>query len=191
MGVSMRFKIFLIGLASLIFAGTASAEGVSIDPGMWEMTSTMTMTMMPEPRSNTVQECIENDELSPESFNMDKDNPCDITEVAIEGNTARWSINCSTDGGPAMEGQWEFTSNGDSISGKGEMSAEFSGQKMGFNMTWKGKRIGNVGTWPTQPLVIVNYGGATGSEILEFSEQIRNAVDKQFGVYFDREVNVV
>jgi UDP-N-acetylenolpyruvoylglucosamine reductase len=39
--------------------------------------------------------------------------------------------------------------------------------------------------------VIVNYGGATGSEILDFSEQIRNAVDKQFGVYFDREVNVV
>ena len=139
----MRINIFLTGLASLVFAGTASAEGVSIDPGMWEMTSTMTMTMMPEPRSNTVQECIENDELSPESFNMDKDNPCDITEVAIEGNTARWSINCSTDGGPAMEGQWEFTSNGDSISGKGEMNAEFSGQKMGFNMTWKGKRIGD------------------------------------------------
>lgn len=56
---------------------------------------------------------------------------------------------------------------------------------------WKGKRIGNVGTWPTQPLVIVNYGGATGQEIVDFSEQIRNDVDNKFGIYLDREVNVV
>ncbi|MEN8203150.1 MAG: UDP-N-acetylmuramate dehydrogenase [Bacteroidota bacterium] len=56
---------------------------------------------------------------------------------------------------------------------------------------WKGKQIGNVGTWPTQPLVIVNYGGATGQEILDFSEQLRSDVDKQFGIYLEREVNVV
>lgn len=56
---------------------------------------------------------------------------------------------------------------------------------------WKGKREGNVGTWPTQPLVIVNYGGATGQEILDFSEKIREDVDKKFGVYLEREVNVV
>ena len=56
---------------------------------------------------------------------------------------------------------------------------------------WKGKKVGNVGTWPTQPLVIVNYGGATGQEILEFSEQLRNDVDKQFGIWLEREVNVI
>ena len=56
---------------------------------------------------------------------------------------------------------------------------------------WKGKRVGNVGTWPTQPLVIVNYGGATGQEILDFSEQLRNAVDKKFGIWLEREVNVI
>jgi len=139
----MRIHIFLTGLAIFMFTGSASAEGVSIDPGMWEMTSTMTMTMMPEPRSTTVNECIEEDELSPESFNMDKDNPCNITDVTIEGNTARWSISCSTGGGPVMDGQWEFTSNGDSITGNGSMETEFSGQKMGFNMTWEGKRVGD------------------------------------------------
>ncbi|MCK5138004.1 MAG: UDP-N-acetylmuramate dehydrogenase [Bacteroidales bacterium] len=56
---------------------------------------------------------------------------------------------------------------------------------------WKGKRMGNVGTWPSQPLVIVNYGGATGQEIFDFSEQIRNDVDRKFSVYLEREVNVV
>lgn len=56
---------------------------------------------------------------------------------------------------------------------------------------WKGKRNGKVGSWPTQALVIVNYGGATGQEIVNFSEEIRNDVDKKFGVYLEREVNVI
>jgi UDP-N-acetylmuramate dehydrogenase len=56
---------------------------------------------------------------------------------------------------------------------------------------WKGKRIGNVGTWPYQALVIVNYGNASGQEILDFSEKLRTDVDKQFGIYLEREVNVI
>ena len=143
MGVSMRFNLFLTGLATVVFAGAAGAEGVSINPGMWEMTSTMTMTMMPQPRNNTVKECIENDELSPESFNMDEENPCTISDIAVEGDTARWSISCSTRGGPVMEGQWEFTSSGDTISGNGSMSTEFNGQAMGFEMVWEWERIGD------------------------------------------------
>ena len=139
----MRFHVLLAALATTFLAGTVCADGVSIDPGMWEMTSTMTMTMMPEPRSNTVRECIENDKLSPEDFNMDKESPCDITDMNVEGNTARWSISCAPAGGPVMEGRWEFTSDGDSISGKGSMSAEISDQQMGFDMTWVGKRVGD------------------------------------------------
>ncbi len=56
---------------------------------------------------------------------------------------------------------------------------------------WKGIRIGNVGTWPSQPLVIVNHGGATGLEILEFSNQIQKSVEEQFGITLEREVTIV
>jgi len=56
---------------------------------------------------------------------------------------------------------------------------------------WKGKRIGNVGTWPSQPLVIVNHGGATGTEIYDFSQQIVDDVEKYFSITLEREVNVV
>ena len=139
----MRFNIFLTGLATVMIAGTASAEGVPIDPGMWKMTTTMTITMMPQPHSTTVNECIEEDELSPESFNLDKENPCNISDVAVEGTTARWSISCSTGDGPMMEGQWEFTSSGDTISGNGSMSTEINGQTMGFEMVWTGERTGD------------------------------------------------
>ena len=56
---------------------------------------------------------------------------------------------------------------------------------------WKGRKVGNVGTWPSQPLVVVNYGGATGQEIFKFSERIREDVEKQFDILLEREVNVV
>jgi len=56
---------------------------------------------------------------------------------------------------------------------------------------WKGKRVGNVGTWPAHPLVIVNYGGATGQEIYDLSENILEDVERTFGVTLEREVNVI
>ncbi len=56
---------------------------------------------------------------------------------------------------------------------------------------WKGKRIGNVGTWPSQPLVIINYGGATGQEIYDFSQKILEDVERIFGIMLEREVNVI
>ena len=56
---------------------------------------------------------------------------------------------------------------------------------------WKGKRIGNVGTWPSQPLVIINYDGATGQEIYDFSQKILEDVERIFGVNLEREVNVI
>ncbi|MCA1747204.1 MAG: hypothetical protein LC655_05875, partial [Bacteroidales bacterium] len=56
---------------------------------------------------------------------------------------------------------------------------------------WKGAREGDVGTWPLQPLVIVNYGSATGKEIFDFSEKIRNSVAEKFNIGLEREVTVI
>jgi UDP-N-acetylmuramate dehydrogenase len=56
---------------------------------------------------------------------------------------------------------------------------------------WKGERMGNVGTWPTQALVIVNYGDASGQEIYDFSAKIMEDVERKFGVTLEREVNVI
>lgn len=56
---------------------------------------------------------------------------------------------------------------------------------------WKGRKIGNVGVYNNQPLIIVNYGGATGREVLEFSEEVARSVKEKFGVTLYREVNVI
>lgn len=56
---------------------------------------------------------------------------------------------------------------------------------------WKGKRSGTVGTYPKQALVIVNYGGATGQEILDFSEQIKADVFERYQIKLEREVRLI
>jgi len=56
---------------------------------------------------------------------------------------------------------------------------------------WKGQQTGNVGVHPQQALVLVNYGGATGLEILHLAQEIQKDVLDNFGVSLEMEVNVV
>ncbi len=54
---------------------------------------------------------------------------------------------------------------------------------------WKGIREGDSGTWPAQPLVIVNYGTASGKDIFLFSEKIKINILEKFDIELIREVN--
>ncbi len=56
---------------------------------------------------------------------------------------------------------------------------------------WKGKRAGEAGVHVNQALVLVNYGNATGTDILNLAGKIQQSVFNKFGVELEREVNVV
>ena len=56
---------------------------------------------------------------------------------------------------------------------------------------WKGRKIGNVGVYARQPLVIVNLGGASGEEIAALSRQVQEDVRNRFGVKICPEVNFI
>ena len=55
----------------------------------------------------------------------------------------------------------------------------------------KGKRFGDAGIHKNQALVLVNYGTATGQDILEVSRIVQRTVFKTFGIQIEAEVNII
>jgi len=56
---------------------------------------------------------------------------------------------------------------------------------------WNGLRAGDAGVHPHQPLVLVNYGNASGEDIRALSQIIRQSVSDRFGIDLEVEVNII
>lgn len=60
-------------------------------------------------------------------------------------------------------------------------------EKAGF----KGKTFGNYGVHKKQALVLVNYGGAKGMDILKLARLIQKTVNRIFNIEIETEVNII
>lgn len=56
---------------------------------------------------------------------------------------------------------------------------------------FKGKRFGDAGVHAQQALVLVNYGDATGQEVLDLARTIQQQVLDTFGIAIEAEVNLI
>ena len=56
---------------------------------------------------------------------------------------------------------------------------------------FKGKRFGDAGIHKNQALVLVNYGNATGQEIVDVSKNIQKTILEKYGISIETEVNII
>jgi len=56
---------------------------------------------------------------------------------------------------------------------------------------FKGKRFGDAGIHKNQALVLVNYGQATGQEILAVARTIQATITAEYGISIETEVNII
>ena len=77
----------------------------------------------------------------------------------------------------------------DDVRARLDIDAHASGEKFKISAArlidsagWKGVRRGAVQAWPRQPLVLVNHGGASCDDVLDFANRIRDDVASKYGV---------
>ncbi|MEG0500338.1 MAG: hypothetical protein RR550_04350, partial [Rikenellaceae bacterium] len=56
---------------------------------------------------------------------------------------------------------------------------------------WKGYVEGAVGVHRDQALVLVNYGGGTGSDVIALSDKIIRDIEHKFGILLSPEINIL
>ena len=129
--------------AGLLWAGAAAgAEGIPIEPGLWEMTSTVQMPMLPQPQVKTTQECMKESVISVDDMQgEDLDPECTFETEQVDEKTMKWTLDCPIEGGTS-HGEWQATSHGNRIEGAGTISMNMQGQAMEMTMNWEGKRVG-------------------------------------------------
>jgi UDP-N-acetylmuramate dehydrogenase len=56
---------------------------------------------------------------------------------------------------------------------------------------WKGKKIGKVSTSPNQALVVINNGGATAKDIMNYTKKMQEQFKQVYNIELEPEVNII
>lgn len=134
-------KTLVIALAATLGAGAAHAEGLPMNPGMWETTMTRTDPFGGEPITETKSECVTETSFDPATM-METDQGCAITQNEVDGDTLSFAMECDTQGAKSsMSGKYQT----DGETGTGDMKVEVNaaGMNMSMEMTWTAERTGD------------------------------------------------
>lgn len=146
------FKRFAAATAALcLTAGPALAEQLSLEPGQWEHTMEMTMSMtmngqamsMPT-QSQTRSECVTEEEATFDPQSVASEG-CSVEDVNQQGRSLSFTMVCDQQG-VSLTGEMDMSLSQDGRSMSGEMSLAGSGpgmESMAMTGTFSGERTGD------------------------------------------------
>ena len=79
----MKRRMTLLAVLAIV-SSPVLAEGIPVEPGMWEVTTTMTMPMMPTPQVMTVEECFKDDIMDMDDMSTDDLDPNCVFDLLDE-----------------------------------------------------------------------------------------------------------
>lgn len=138
----MSMKNLVIAGIVLMLPAAAGAASLSINPGLWETTTTRTNPMTGQPTTETTTECVKDQKFDPREMMQDTQG-CQLTDENLSGDTLSFSMSCSMQGGAKADIQGVFQTDGTTGNGKMDMSMSMGGMNMNMNMQWDAKRLGD------------------------------------------------
>jgi Protein of unknown function (DUF3617) len=124
----------IVLLAGGLGAGTPAAVAADpvlrYQPGKWETTTTMRMSMLPTPQVRTSTECLREGDYSAERLMRDQ-HGCTVVDPVVTPTSIRWSATCPSPNGSAT-GRGEYTITDDGLRGHGRVTIDM---KMGDRTT--------------------------------------------------------
>lgn len=140
-----RHRPLLALLALAVLGGAAAADDTALRyrPGKWETTTTMRMSMLPEPQVRTSTDCLREGDYSAARLMRDQ-RGCTVSDPVVTARSIRWSATCPAPNGSAT-GRGEYTISDDGERGTGRVTIDMAmgDQRMTMTMDIASRRIGD------------------------------------------------
>ena len=128
---------------ALLAMTAGPAEAFRLEPGLWRFTTTTNMSFNANPKVDTRTQCL-TPETADDILKELTAAACKVSDRTETSDQLKWKMECHQGGpnDPPMRGVGVITSRGETLDGKMDMALEVQGNRMTFNSTWKGRRIG-------------------------------------------------
>jgi hypothetical protein len=114
--------------------------GVTIEPGMWQVTTESKLPMIDQTKSETKMECLTENHFTPERMTGNHKS-CKIDKVSTQDDEMSWSLACKTPTGQ-FNGTGSFKSTGDKARGEMTTTMKLGEQSLVSKVRWEGERLG-------------------------------------------------
>src|SRR6266849_2559794 len=118
---------------------SALADGLHVEPGLWEISWSLPDPLSGEPNQQIRRTCVRDRTITSDHINAQM-KECHIWNAVFQGPSARWKIRCETPAGP-MTGTGSLRSNGSAVSGSVAVAMTFGALEIPVTGEFKGRRV--------------------------------------------------